>query len=112
MNCVKGDAHSLVYGRHGLQLTPNSEIVYLPYCSMLLVPRCVQCFQPFPDGVFFEVHMLEETCQRQQLAAIMCYLDQLLYCSTRDGSIASMTFTLCLRLVVPAVVSGSMIDHL
>ena len=96
---------------HVLQLTLNSEIVYLPYCSMLLVTRCVQCFQPFPDGVFFEVRMLEN-CQRQQLGVIMCYLCQLLYCSTRDGSIANMTFTLSLRLVVPAAVSWSMIDHL
>lgn len=55
--------YSLVYGRHGLQLTPNSETVYLLYCSMLLITRCVQCFQPFPDGVFFEVRMLEENCQ-------------------------------------------------
>ena len=70
MSCVKGGRGCEVCeGRRGMftvlcmVVMVFSWLVYLPYCSMLLVTRCVQCFQPFPDGVFFEVRMLEENCQ-------------------------------------------------
>ena len=79
---------------------PPSLPLFLP--PSLPVFRCVQCFQPFKEGEFYEVH--SHMCSECS-STVIIYLQCLCPCSMREGNTVPMTSTRSLLRAAVAVVS-------